>query len=114
MAKSDQRSERAEAYRKLYRDPRWRGPNGRRVVQLAAEPWCRTCAELGKKTPATIVDHIRPHRGDPVRFFAGKLQSLCKLCHDSRKQRFERSGQRGHCDANGMPVDPAHPWNKEG
>lgn len=37
-----------------------------------------------------VVDHIRPHRGDPVLFWdENNWQALCKFCHDSRKQRVE-------------------------
>ena len=33
----------------------------------------------------TVVDHIRPHRGDPVLFWDEKnWQSLCKSCHDKK------------------------------
>jgi hypothetical protein len=41
------------------------------------------CEAEGKLTPATVVDHIVPHRGDR-RLFWDKTnwQPLCKRCHD--------------------------------
>lgn len=36
---------------------------------------------------ATVVHHTEPHRGDPVKFFAGPFESLCKPHHDSEGQR---------------------------
>ncbi|MBY6113306.1 HNH endonuclease [Mameliella alba] len=42
------------------------------------------------RQPATIADHVVPHREDHGAFWYGPLQSLCKHCHDSKKQRAER------------------------
>jgi 5-methylcytosine-specific restriction protein A len=55
-----------------------------RIVQLAKEPWCEGCLRANIHTPATDVDHITPHRGDPAKFYSGPFQSLCHACH-SRK-----------------------------
>jgi hypothetical protein len=33
---------------------------------------------------ATECDHIQPHRGDPVKFYSGPFQSLCKSCHSKK------------------------------
>ena len=56
---------------------------------LAKHPICVECERAGTLTPATIVDHIRPHRGDKVLFWDEKnWQPLCKKCHD-RKTRLE-------------------------
>jgi len=96
-----------------YRDQRWRGPNGRRIKQLAAEPWCRFHAKRGERVKATTVDHIEPHRGDPDRFWNGALQSLCHHCHSAVKQSHE-AGRRFGCDAAGAPTDPSHPWFEGG
>jgi len=40
-----------------------------------------------------VCDHIEPHRGNMVKFWNGPFQSLCKQCHDSVKQAFEKSGK---------------------
>ena len=43
------------------------------------------CASYGKITPATIVDHIVPHRGDMLLFWDQEnWQALCKECHDQK------------------------------
>ena len=57
--------------------------------QLTAEPLCAYCAKAGKVEAATVCDHIKPHRGDLVLFWAGPFQSLCQSCHSSDKQREE-------------------------
>lgn len=60
----------------------------RREAQLSAEPMCAYCARQGFVTPATVADHITPHRGD-AKLFAGPLQSLCAACHSSAKAKEE-------------------------
>ena len=56
-----------------------------RPNQLAREPFCRACAQDGKRTRAEVVDHIRPHRGDWDLFTdETNLQSLCKFHHDQK------------------------------
>jgi len=70
---------------RLYNSARWRAL---RVRQLAAHPWCAICLVAQRYTPATDVDHIERHGGDPVKFFAGPFQSLCAACH-SRKTSLE-------------------------
>lgn len=94
---------------KLYNRIAWKRL---RLEQLRREPFCRLCAELGRKIPATIADHTKPHRGSEELFFdSANLQSLCKTCHDSIKQRFEKSGRLAGCDVKGMPLDVNHHWN---
>lgn len=58
---------------------------------------CRqTGVLLVGKAPApdsAVVDHIRPHRGDPDLFWdIDNLQAVSKAWHDSDKQRIERGG----------------------
>ncbi len=46
------------------------------------------CERLGRITPATVVDHIKPHEGNPEMFWEeDNVQSLCKPCHDSKTAR---------------------------
>jgi 5-methylcytosine-specific restriction endonuclease McrA len=78
--------------RKPYLYGTWRWQK-KRKAQIAKEPLCRFCMDRGQVTPARIADHIEPHRGDLDKFWYGKLQSLCKRCHDSDKQRIERGGK---------------------
>lgn len=92
----------------LYGNKRW---YRQRWQQLQDEPLCRLCSALGDVVEATVVDHIRLHKGDEGLFFdPANLQSLCKPCHDRHKQRQERSGFLAGCDESGMPIDPIHHW----
>lgn len=50
------------------------------------------CRADGIIKEATVCDHIEPHKGDLVKFWNGPFQSLCKLCHDSKKQAMEKGG----------------------
>ena len=78
-------SDRASAFERGY-SHRWQAA---RKQFLANHPLCVECQREGKLTPATIVDHIKPHRGDPALFWDEKnWQPLCKKCHD-RKTRLE-------------------------
>ncbi len=77
------------------------------------------CAVPGCRERAVIVDHIQSRNSggsnDPK-----NLRSLCKLHDNQIKERSRFSRDRGRngvlpsvCDANGMPMDPNHPWNKK-
>lgn len=63
-----------------------------RWLQLAREPWCTACSEVGVHTIATEADHVIPHRGGASLFYTGKLQSLCKYCHSRKTNRELRGG----------------------
>ncbi len=59
-----------------------------RIVFLAAQPLCVICEAEGRSTLATVVDHVIPHRGDPVVFWdEANWQPLCKPCHDAKTAR---------------------------
>lgn len=84
-----------------------------RATFLREHPLCRMHMELGRVVPATVVDHIDPHRGDQSKFWdKGNWQPLCKLCHDAAKQRQEKSGVVVGCGLDGLPLDPNHHWTK--
>ena len=87
-------------------DRRWRKL---RLLVLQEEPLCRMCAEIGRTTLATVVDHIKPKR-DGGTDERENLQPLCKRCHDSVKAAEERGGVVRGCDVHGVPLDPGHPW----
>jgi 5-methylcytosine-specific restriction protein A len=61
-------------------------------AQLRCEPLCRMCVAEDQVTPATVADHVIPHRGDYALFWNGELQSLCGHHHNSAKQREEARG----------------------
>jgi 5-methylcytosine-specific restriction protein A len=72
---------------------------------------CVVCEKIGLVVPATVVDHIQPHHGDPALFWSEEnWQGLCDSCHSAWKQRLEKSGRAFGCDLNGFPIDPSHPW----
>jgi 5-methylcytosine-specific restriction protein A len=95
---------------RLYNTKVWRVG---RVEHLACNPLCVYCLKLGLTVPATVVDHIIPHKGDESLFFdESNWQSLCKRCHDSVKKRQELGQYMTGCDGSGAPLDPTHPWNR--
>ena len=77
-------------------------------------PLCRMCEAEGKITVATIVDHVIPHRGDPVLFNdVNNWQALCKQHHDHAKQRVDVHGYSNEVDpSTGLYRDARHPSNK--
>lgn len=98
-----------------------------RADHLRRNPLCVFCRDKGRAVAATVVDHITAPRlseakagGDSEQIAAawrlfwdrGNWQSLCKPCHDSTKQRLEKSGRVVGCDASGQPADPRHHWNR--
>ena len=90
--------------------PRWRR---RAKHQLKIEPLCRMCAVKGIHTPANVVDHVEPFKGDWNAFWLSPLQSLCKDCHDSRKRYVEALGYDPKlAGEDGWPLDHRHPANR--
>lgn len=97
----------------LYNTPQWK--RGR--VEFLSDPahmFCVMCKEAGRKyVQATIVDHIKPHKGNEKLFYARtNWQGLCKHCHDGLKSLQESHGYTMGCDVYGNPIDKGHPWNK--
>lgn len=110
MSKWNDRTPEAREYRRLYSTQRWR--KGRRDF-LAACPLCRYCEAQGRTRLATVVDHIKEHRGDLELFWdEGNWQPLCKPHHDGAKAQEERGGYSAMADADGYPIDPNHPSNR--
>jgi len=75
--------------------PRVRGRElqRRRVRLFQREPWCRLCAQAGRRTLATIRDHVRPlAEGGPDD--ETNEQPLCHACSD-RKTAAESLRGRG-------------------
>lgn len=70
-------------------DHQWRKA---RLEYLATHP---DCAMPECSNAATTLDHIIPHRGDRALFWNRRnWQPLCTHCHNSAKQRLERSTRR--------------------
>lgn len=58
---------------------------------LLSNPLCVYCMKQGKTEIATVVDHISKHNGNQDLFWdESNWQALCKLHHDSTKQREEK------------------------
>lgn len=96
-------------HKRLYDSAAWKR---RRRAQLDAFPICRFCLIVGKTTAATVADHVVPHEGNLEIFYHGELQSLCATCHSGAKQEEERRGTLRGGDAQGVPLDPRHHWNR--
>lgn len=72
----------SKPYKKLYNSSRWQRL---RRYALNKQPLCVECLKAKRITPATVVDHIKPHKGDEKLFYdIGNLQPLCKSCHDRK------------------------------
>lgn len=76
--------ERDPVVKKLYNSAQWKSI---RVRQLAEHPWCAHCLVKGLHVPATEVHHLERHKGNPVLFYAGPFESLCKPCHSAETAR---------------------------
>ncbi len=59
-----------------------------RKAYLEKHPDCVHCLEERVVTSATVVDHIKPHKGDKVLFWdSNNWQPLCKPHHDKKTAR---------------------------
>ncbi|QEY75782.1 HNH endonuclease [Pseudomonas denitrificans (nom. rej.)] len=98
-----------------------------RADHLRRHPCCSMCSTDHRPVAAVVVDHkVAPKLGEAKasgdrdrianawRLFWDRdnWQSLCKFCHDSTKQRLERSGRLAGCSTDGRPLDPRHHWNR--
>ena len=93
---------------KLY-GSRWRKA---RSLFLAENPLCVFCTQEGRNEPATELDHIEKHNGDPVKFWdVQNWQGLCAFHHRSVKAQMERSGKVRGNRADGSPIDPNSHWS---
>lgn len=87
----------------MYNNERWEAI---RTHQLQIEPLCRMCKDQGEYNPATVCDHIEPHKGNWTKFWSGPFQSLCSTCHSSDKQIIENGGTpRPRIGLDGWPVE---------
>lgn len=75
----EDRERRGSAHDRGY-DSRWRRY---REHFLRANPLCVECQPA--IVPATVVDHIKPHKGDTAKFWdKANHRAVCKPCHDKR------------------------------
>lgn len=98
----DARRQTAQPWRKWYGTARWKAI---RAAQLRSHPMCWQCEERGVAMPATVCNHAERHNGDPVKFWIGPFNSMCKDCHDVDQQRIEHGGKaRQAVGADGWPI----------
>ena len=72
---------RASAYKRGY-DARWKRY---RKAFLSNHPLCEECLRNDKVTLSTVVDHIIPHKGSKMLFWAEhNHQALCETCHNKK------------------------------
>lgn len=76
----------------------------RRTYQLSASPLCVRCLDSEVVEPATVADHVVPHRGDADLFWYGELQSLCASHHSGSKQLEEHGKTVVRFGADGWPL----------
>jgi hypothetical protein len=98
-------------HNRLYDGVRWR-----RVAKMFLDqnPLCAPCLKSHRETPATIVHHKIEHKGDETLFWDwDNLESVCASCHSGHIRVSEHVGYSQSCDADGWPIDPRHPNNKE-
>ncbi|MFT8210866.1 MAG: HNH endonuclease signature motif containing protein [Symbiopectobacterium sp.] len=103
-------------------DSRW--DKARRAF-LAKHPLCAMCQANNFINPATVVDHIVPHRLHFAKTteelkIAKKLfwdennwQPLCVQHHNTTKQRMEKGNKGYGCDETGMPSNPNSHWYQQ-
>lgn len=85
-----------------------------RKQYISEHPYCTYCIEDGNPHGrGDVVDHIEPHRGDPVLFWdVDNWQTLCNSHHNSTKQALEKGSAARGCNTDGVPIDRAHHWNQ--
>lgn len=89
------------AYKRWYKTAKWQKLRER---QLSADPLCSMCRP--RITPATVCDHVKPHKGNEALFWSGPFQSLCATCHNSDKQRIEKGSRpKVRIATNGWPEE---------
>ena len=84
-------------YDKRYKSKNWRVL---REQILMESPLCLNCKDMGRVTPARVVDHIIPVRDGGSFYDPNNLQPLCDRCHNSK------SGKESH-NRGGMGVEHA-------
>jgi 5-methylcytosine-specific restriction protein A len=88
-----------------------------RAAKLAADALCEDCWAAGRAVAATCVDHRHAISQGGAPFPPlDELSSKCTPCHSRKTVRSDEAGafrsdkpMKG-CTADGMPIDPAHPW----
>ena len=86
-----------------YNNRKWRRL---RRYQLARQPLCERCLAVNLVRPAEVCHHVERHGGDRAKFYLGKLESLCRDCHEREHGRANNEpwiGTDGHYRPNSRP-----------
>jgi len=79
-------------WRKWYKTARWKKLR-MSVLERDLFTCCR-CRRPFSDTSELVADHKTPHRGEEALFWDDlNLQCMCAPCHNTHKQREERSGE---------------------
>lgn len=101
MGDSRARSAESKAWQHLY-DYKWKKY---RLQFLAENPLCWKCKGEGAIEPATVVHHIKAHRGNRQLFWDPKNHApSCKTHHDSVEQAEEKGFKRRQIGLDGWPI----------
>jgi 5-methylcytosine-specific restriction protein A len=81
----------AVPWRGWYKTARWRALRLAVFVRDGFKCQWRGCGRVQGDVSQLVADHVVRHRGDERLFWdMNNLQTLCKTCHDSKKQAQER------------------------
>lgn len=65
-------------------------------IYRKANPLCLGCQAMGRIEPATVVDHVEPHKGNQAKFWdESNWQPACNWHHSNVKQQLERLFEAG-------------------
>jgi len=82
----------SEPWRNWYKLARWKRLRIATFVRDLFTCQMPGCGHVEGNTALLVCDHKIPHRGDERLFWDPlNVQTLCKPCHDSRKQAAERA-----------------------
>ena len=81
-----------------------------RLQHLNANPLCVCCLANGVVEPASMVDHVVPHKGDMNVFWKSEdWQSLCDWCHKAIKASVEYLWINGKATQASLLLNRKHP-----
>lgn len=96
----------AQPWRAWYSSKRWQDLKA--TIHVRDRHRCQMCGILcrgaANAPDSPVCDHRTSHQGDEELFWSpGNLQTLCKACHDGRKQKLDRVGGSVSSGAMAMP-----------
>lgn len=66
------------------------------IAYRKANPLCLGCQAMGRLEPATVVDHVQPHKGNAALFWdEANWQPACTWHHSNVKQQLEALHEQG-------------------